>query len=124
MFVIDKDTKQINITRGDIASIKIDAIIEGQPYTFQPNDVVRFKVFKAKDCGCVELQKDVVIQEETQIVNISLNSEDTKIGSIINKPSKYWYEIELNPETSPQTIVGYDMDGEKIFMLYPEGDVK
>lgn len=122
MFVIDKETKQINLTRGDVASIKIDATIEGEPYTFKPGDVVRFKVFKAKDCGCVELQKDVVINEETQMVNISLNREDTKIGDIINKPSKYWYEIELNPDTNPQTIVGYDLEGEKIFMLYPEGD--
>lgn len=34
----------------------------------------------------------------------------------------YWYEVELNPETEAQTIIGYDEDGPKIFRLYPEGD--
>lgn len=124
MFVIDRETKQINITRGDVASIKIDATIDDEQYTFQPNDVVRFKVFKARECNCIEFQKDVIVTEPTQEVNISLTSENTKIGDVINKPSKYWYEIELNPETNPQTIIGYDLDGAKIFMLYPEGNEK
>ena len=68
------------------------------------------------------MAKDTLVEEETTTVNISLNSEDTKIGNLVNKPTKYWYEIELNPDTNPQTIVGYDLEGEKIFMLYPEGD--
>lgn len=122
MFVIDKDTKQINLTRGDVAAILVNAMKDGEEYKFQPNDVVRFKVFKAKDCNCVEMQKDTLVTEESTTVNISLDSEDTKIGDIVNKPTKYWYEIELNPDKAPQTIVGYDLDGEKIFMLYPEGD--
>lgn len=124
MFVIDKETKQINLTRGNIASINVDATIDGAEYTFQPGDVVRFKVFKAKECGCVELQKDVTVSEETKIVNISLTGTETKIGELVNKPTKYWYEIELNPDVNPQTIIGYDMDGEKVFMLYPEGEDK
>ncbi len=122
MFVIDKDTKQINLTRGDVAAILLDSIIDDKPYTFKVGDVVRFKVFKAKDCNCVEMSKDTLVTEESSTVNISLSGEDTKIGELINKPTKYWYEIELNPETNPQTIVGYDLEGEKIFMLYPEGD--
>jgi len=44
-----------------------------------------------------------------------------KIGDVINKPTDYWYEIEINPETKPQTIIGYDENGEKILKLYPEG---
>lgn len=122
MFVIDKDTKQINLTRGDVAAILVNAIKDGEEYKFQPNDIVRFKVFEAKNCNCVEMQKDTLVTEESTTVNISLSGEDTKIGGLINKPTKYWYEIELNPDTNPQTIVGYDLDGEKIFMLYPEGD--
>lgn len=122
MFVIDKDTKQINLTRGDVAAILVNAMKDGEEYKFQPDDIVRFKVFKAKDCNCVEMQKDTLVTEESTTVNISLSGEDTKIGGLINKPTKYWYEIELNPDKNPQTIVGYDLDGEKIFMLYPEGD--
>ena len=58
---------------------------------------------------------------EEDSVRIRLRREDTKIGDIIHKPVKYWYEVELNPDTEPQTIVGYDDDGPKIFTLYPEG---
>lgn len=125
MFKIDSSSKQISLTRGDVASIEVKATNEdGSEYEFKVGDVVRIKVFERKDCGCVVLQKDVTVEVDTTSVLLNLTSEDTKIGGIINKPTKYWYEIELNPETSCQTIVGYDEDGEKVFMLYPEGDDK
>lgn len=121
MLTIDSN-KNIHITRGDIGLFSVGATEkDGSDYTFRVGDVVRFKVFKCKDCGCVELQKDVIIEAETTTVDIDLNGDDTKIGDIINKPVNYWYEIELNPDTKPQTIIGYDEDGAKIFRLYPEG---
>lgn len=121
MFDIDNE-KAIHITRGDVASIGITATNkDGSNYVFKAGDVVRLTVFKNKDCGCVELQKDIQVLEETEIVDVVLSSEDTKIDGLINKPTKYWYEVELNPETSPQTIIGYDVDGAKLFILYPEG---
>lgn len=95
-----------------------------QLHKFKPEDIVRFKVFKAKDCGCVEIQKDFKVTEETTKVKITLEKGETKIGDVINKPTKYWYEIELNPDTKPQTVIGYDQDGEKLFILYPEGSDK
>jgi hypothetical protein len=67
------------------------------------------------------LQKDTKVTSASTKVSISLLSADTKIGEYINKPTDYWYEIELNPDTAPQTIVGYDEDGAKVFRLYPEG---
>ena len=63
------------------------------------------------------------VLQPTDLVTISLSSTDTRIGEIINKPVDYWYEIELNPDTTPQTIIGYDADGPKILKLFPEGDV-
>lgn len=125
MFKIDSTSKQISLTRGDVASIEVKANNEdGSAYEFKAGDVVRIKVFERKDCGCVVLQKDVLVEEANTSAMINLTSEDTKIGEIINKPTKYWYEIELNPDTYCQTIVCYDEDGEKVFMLYPEGDDK
>ena len=122
MFKILND-KTICLTRGDIANIIVSANLQdGQAYTFQAGDVVRFRVFKKRDCASVVIQKDVEADAETESVTISLSKDDTKIGEIINKPVDYWYEIELNPETEPQTITGYDDDGEKIFRLYPEGE--
>jgi hypothetical protein len=119
MFKIEN--KVIHLTRGDIACIEAKALNEdGTDYTFQVGDIVRLNVFKRKDCGCVELQKDTEVKEAGSSVDIHLTSEDTKIGGIINKPTIYWYEIVLNPDTNPQTIIGYDKEGEKQFILYPE----
>lgn len=121
MFKINED-KSIYLTRGDIANIVVSAKVQdGSDYTFQKGDVVRIKVFKRKDCEEIFLQKDVTVEAEATQVDIYLSKEDTKIGEVINKPTNYWYEIELNPNTQPQTIIGYDEDGEKLFVLYPEG---
>lgn len=122
MFVINED-KSIYLTRGDVAFFSVQAKTEsGEAYKFQPGDVVRFKVFEKKNCENVALSKDFGIEAETEEVEIYLEEKDTKIGDVISKPVTYWYEVELNPYTEPQTIVGYDEDGAKIFMLYPEGN--
>ena len=121
MFYIAED-KTIHITRGDVGNIVVSIQKEdGTPYIFLNGDIVRFKVFKRRDCGCVEIQKDFVPVEGSTEVDIFLSGEETKIGDVISKPTDYWYEIELNPETFPQTVIGYDEDGEKVFKLYPEG---
>ena len=93
---------------------------------FKVGDVLRFKVFKKNLCSAVVLQKDFTIEEDSTVAEITLNAEDTKIGNIINKYVDYWYEIELNPDTAPQTLVGYEVSEkgeikEKIFRLLPEG---
>ena len=121
MFKINDDYS-IHLTRGDIANITVSAsTIDGQPYTFKVGDVVRLKVMERKNCDNVVLNKEIVTTADATEVQIFLDKEDTKIGDVISKPVKYWYEIELNPHTLPQTILGYDEDGEKLFTLYPEG---
>ena len=131
MFRINQTTKQINLTRGDIACIRVSALNEdGSNYTFKVGDVVRFNVCERKKCSSVVLQKDTVVSEEGTTVDINLTSEDTKIGNIINKDTDYWYEVELNPDTDPQTIIGYEINKdtgkvwEKIFKLLPEAEEK
>lgn len=141
MFKIDEDMT-IHITRGDAARFEFSAAAEGGSqndneddgqidsegsadsvylYQFQAGDVIRFKVTERKGCDQVVLSKDFLVESPTYKVNISLNREDTKIGEMISKPKDYWYEIELNPDTHPQTIIGYDENGPKVFRLYPEG---
>ena len=122
MFTIDSDLT-IHLTRGDIAPIEISAkMSEEEYYTFQIGDVVRFKVFEKSKVSNIVLAKEVLVNKESTIIDICLESEDTKIGDLINKPKDYWYEVEVNPDTSPRTIVGYDKKGPKVFRLYPEGD--
>lgn len=122
MFVINED-KSIYITRGDVAFFTLSTETEsGEAYKFQAGDVVRFKVFEKKACENVVLSKDFGIETETEEVEIYLEENDTKIGEVISKPTDYWYEVELNPYTDPQTIIGYDDDGPKVFKLFPEGN--
>lgn len=121
MFVID-DRQTIHLTRGDVAIIEISVdTSDNERYIFRPGDVIRLRVFEQKQHDEIVLIKDVIVESETETVDIELLSTDTKIGSIIEKPVNYWYEVELNPDTHPQTIIGYDMSGPKIFKLYPEG---
>ena len=121
MFKISEDLT-IECTRGDAAVFSVGANVNNTPYFFRVGDVVRFTVFGKKDCAEIVLQKDVKVTEEAELVEINLSGEDTKIGDVISKPVDYWYEVELNPETYPQTIIGYDEDGAKVFKLYPESE--
>lgn len=120
MFRIDEDMV-IHITRGDAASFEVSADTSDGKYVFAAGDVVRFKVFEKKGCDNVVLQKDINAVEGAQALTITLDKEDTKFGEFISKPVDYWYECELNPESQPQTFIGYDENGAKVFKLYPEG---
>jgi hypothetical protein len=115
--------KTIHVTRGDIVFLEVSAMDEDRKHKFQPNDVVKINVFGKKKCGDIVLEESVTVEKETETVEIFISGEKTKIGDVINKHKDYWYEIVLNPETNPRTIVGYDDEGAKIFRLYPEGDV-
>ena len=117
------DDLTINITRVASAVLSVSATISDTSYEFKPDDVIRLKVFARKDCSDVVLQKDITVTEATSAVEIALTSEETTIGEVISKPTDYWYEVELNPETKPQTIIGYDDNGAKVFKLFPEGGV-
>lgn len=120
MYQINEDNS-IYVTRGDIVTFGVTAKDGDQPYTFQPGDVVRIKVFGKKDTNKVVLQKDFPVTTATEVVEIYLDERDTKIGEVISKPVDYWYEVELNPLSDPQTIIGYGEDGPAIFKLFPEG---
>ena len=115
MFVINDDLS-IYLTRGDAASITLPI-----KHQLQAGDSLRFQVFKKKDCSAVVLRKDRRIKEETDEIKIELDGSETKLVDIINKPTDFWYEVEVNPGENSKTIVGYDADGAKILTLFPEG---
>lgn len=120
MFEVNNDLS-IHITRGDIALLTVTADSGNAAYVFEKGDIVRLKVYEKKGCDCVVLMKDITVEETTEKVDILLTGDDTRIGEVIHKPKDYWYEVELNPDTNPQTIIGYDENGAKVFRLYPEG---
>ena len=112
---------KIMINRGDIGVLAISIENEDStPYTFKVGDVIRFKITKENDYSTVVLQKDTTVETESTEVDIELLSIDTTIGDLIDAPVNYWYEVELNPDTAPQTVIGYDQKGAKLLVLYPE----
>lgn len=122
MFIIDEDGTTLKVTRGQSGTITFGALTpEGEPYTFQVGDVLRLNVTKVNKENSVVMSIDTIIQEETTEATISITSFDSKIGTVINKPTDYWYDIELNPDSAiAQMLLGYDDEGPKIFKLYPE----
>ncbi len=120
MFKVNED-KSIHVTRGDYCEIPVPAVINGVASKFKNGDIVRLKATKKKDCNAVVIQRECLVEAETDEITIPLTGDDTRIGPVISKPTDYWYEVELNPDNNPQTLIGYDEDGAKILRLFPEG---
>lgn len=121
MLQINADNS-IYLTRGDAISFSVTADVDGEPYIFTLDDIVRISVYAKKNCTDVVLRKDFTVDANSESVDIYLDERETRIGEAISKPTDYWYEVELNPGTNPQTIIGYDEDGPKVFKLFPESD--
>lgn len=114
------DGTTIKINRGDVLNLTLNLTLDnGTAYTFQPGDVIVFSLYNK---GALNkeaiLLKTITVSEASESLDITLTSEETKIGDLINKPVDYWYEIELNNQ---YTVIGYDDDGAKILTLFPEG---
>ena len=116
MKIVDKE---IRINRGDRHLIDFDIDNGSDKYTFKDGDKIKFSIYRKK-----EMDKPPVLQKiftpivGSTSVEIDVSGEDMKIGEMLNKQVEYWYEIELNDE---KTIIGYDEDGAKRLILYPEG---
>lgn len=114
------DGTTIKLNRGDVLKIALSIKLEDESnYTFQIGDRIIFSVYnKGKMSEEPVLTKEITIAEETQNAIINISNTETKIGELINKPVEYWYEVELNDQ---YTVIGYDEDGAKQLILYPEG---
>ena len=117
--------KNIDVTRGNILPLTIDVTQTNTdtPYEFQVGDIIRFTIMESSNVKNILLQKDFTITEPTTEANIVITANEMKIGELSSEAVKYWYEIELAPDTDfTQTIIGYDMEeGAAILTLLPEG---
>lgn len=120
MFKIDNNDKTtIKCTRGDKGSITIrKKTKEGMIEQFYKNDVVIFSIKSNFGENAPILRKKIVVTENCDSVTFSFDKNDTSIGELISKPTKYQYDVAINED---MTILGYDEEGAKIFMLFPEG---
>ena len=106
--------KNIYLNRGDAIILQL-VNNEG---TFSAGDKIKFYICKKEDYTDVIFQKEFIVEETSNFAEVRLTSEETRIGDPIkNNSITYWYEIELNGNT---TLIGYDDDGAKKFVLYPE----
>lgn len=120
MIKIDVDEKTIHLTRGDRATFKVYCLDRKtqERYTFPAGCTVSFVIVNKQGYSRGEmLRKTVNVTEDTEEVEFTLTEEDTKIGNMIDKKEKFWYNVVVNDDI---TIIGSDEDGEKILILYPE----
>lgn len=120
MFAIGENNTLL-LNRGDTVIFSFSAEKGGVQYTFKQGELLRLKVYGRKNADKVFLRKDFPVLTDSAEIKLELTGDETKFGPVISKPTEYWYEIELNPDTIPQTVLGYDEDGPKVFRLYPEG---
>lgn len=111
------ENKTIEINRGDAGTIQLT----NKSGVFNIGDVIKFSIVEKKNYNNVVFQKEYTQSIESDKFDITLSSEDTRIGEITSKPVAYWYEIEYNGN---QTLIGYDDDGAKEFIIYPEAPNK
>lgn len=111
--------KEICINRGDRLLIEFSIDNGDDKYTFKDGDKIKFSIYRKKELDKLPvLQKEFTPTVGSTSVDIDISGADMKIGEMANKPIEYWYEIELNGDS---TIIGYDEDGAKELIIYPEG---
>lgn len=135
MIAIGEDRQTIYLTRGDVPGkfnriafyfpIYNFATKKEEKYKFQLTDKIAFVVKEKKGYTKDEVLRiektlaEMGYTEPTEYPEIVLTEEDTKAFELLDKKRTYWYDIVLNNTT---TILGYDTDGAKKLIVYPEAE--
>ena len=115
--IVDPITKQMEINRGDRGTFRLTA----EEGNFMPDDKIVFSIIERQNYNNVVFQKEYTVLNEASYFDITLTKEDTTIGPIISNKVEYWYEVEYNGN---QTLIGFDKNRQKKFILYPEAPIK
>ena len=108
-----KDDGSIHLNRGDQLIITLNNDVN-----FSVGDKIKFSIMKKGNCEEILLQKTFEVETEGKIFDLVLTPEETRIGNFLKSGSMtYWYEIEYN---GINTLTGFDTEGAKEFVLYPE----
>lgn len=136
MIAIGDDKQTIHLTRGDTPQSNFNKIAfkfpiynldeeKEEDYVFQPEDKISFIIVEKKGYTKRELLrkeykiKDIGYTDPTTCPELVLTEEDTKVFPVSNKKQTFWYDLILNDTT---TMLGYDQDGAKKIIVYPEVD--
>lgn len=105
----------ISFNRGDQVVINIQNKTNKK---FLAGDTIKFTITKKGNLTDIILQKTYTVEEEGEVYGILLTCDDTRFCPPFKSGSlTYWYEIEHNEVT---TLVGFDKNGGKELILYPE----
>lgn len=135
MIAIEESTI-IHLTRGDATQDKFNKLAfifpiynfetkQEENYKFQPDDKITFVVVNKKGYTKEEiLRKEYTLREigyteETEIAELPLTEEDTKVFPLSDKAQTFWYDLILNDTT---TMLGFDNEGAKRIIIYPEAE--
>lgn len=107
--------KNIYLNRGDAVNIQVAC----NNATFEKNDYIKFYIMEQDKAQNVLFEKKFTIEADSNTVNIALTSDETKtICPAFDTGYKtFWYEIEYNGSI---TLMGYDDNGAKLLVIYPE----
>lgn len=116
MLTIEND--RISINKGDSGKIIFSLLENEKPRNLIAGDVVRFAVYDKNNLEAEpKILKVVQVTEEKEEVEIEISASDTDFVKDASKLYKYWYQIEYDKNV----IIGYDKNGAKEFVIYPEG---
>lgn len=124
----------IHYTRGDATQEKYNRLAfeypifnlatrEEEKYMFQPDDKITFVVMNKKGYTQEEILRkeytlrDIGYTEPSEVAELPLTDEEMKSFPLSNKRQTFWYDIVLNDTT---TILGFDNEGAKQIIIYPE----
>jgi hypothetical protein len=129
MIEIGEDQETLYLTRGDVPVLNEIAFYlpltedESEKYQFQLTDKIAFVVKEKKGytkSEVLRIEKTLAQMgylEPTYYPAIPFTAEDTKKFELLDKKKTYWYDIVLNDTT---TILGYDQNGGKKLIVFPE----
>lgn len=128
-----EDETIIHLTKGDVTTGELNRlafylpISDGEEetcYDFKPTDKISFVVFLKKGYTKDEIFRleytveELGYTEPTTVVEIPLTEELTSKFPQKNKKTTYWYDIAVNDTL---TFLGFDDEGAKKLIVYPEG---
>lgn len=132
MIAIEERT--IHLTRGDATQDTYNILAFNFPiynfatkqeenYKFQLDDKITFVVMNKKGYRKEEIlrksytPRELGYTEPTEVLELPLTSKDTKKFPLSDKAQTYWYDLILNDNT---TMLGFDNEGAKKIIIYPE----
>lgn len=107
--------KNVYVNRGDALTLHL----VNRTGDFKAGDWITLSICEENNLENTLLTKRIDLTEASDVADIAISSAETKslCESFKSGYKRFWYEIELNDNT---TLIGYDIDGPKLFVLYPE----